>query len=808
MDTILQDVRYAFRGLANVPAFTVVALVTLATAIGANATVFSFVNALLISPPAGVRDPGSLVAVYTSDFSSGPYGASSLPDYDSIRAQVPAFAELAASREDAATIIRFGDTAERVRTMAVSGEFFPVLGVRPVLGRLIAHSDTSPEQPSVAVISHALWQRDFGGDSAAVGTMLTANGTSYTVVGVMPADFTGLNLGDAFDVWTPLARGGPADRGSRSISIVGRLAKGADLVQAQTQLDAVAARLATDYPESNRGTLAAPDRPRPMLVLGHTRMDPSFRGQVSMISGVMLAAVALVLLIACANVAGLLLSRATARQREMAVRRALGASRARLVRQMLTESLILGAAGGALGLLVALWTADALPSFFPAEQAGLLDAHVDARVFAFTAAVALLSGIVFGLAPAFQGLKAPAAAALRSDATRAGEGHGGVRIRKMLVMSQVAVASVLLISAVLLTRSLSNALNADLGFTTKQAVLSSIELPATMNAASARPYFDSVIDAVDATPGVEEAALARFVPVASTSRRGFRIEGYVPRPGEGREFHYNVVSRTFFSTLGINALRGRLFEESDRGGRPVAIVNKVFADRFYNGAAVGRRIRDSRDIELEIVGVVKADRRLDIDDVSLPVVFYLLDQEFVSRLMVVARTSSDAAMVADTVRRTVSAINRDVAVFRTVTLEDHLSEALSANRLTVALVATCGGLALALALIGVYGIVSYTVARRTREIGVRMALGATPWQVLRLLVADNGAVVAFGLAIGLAGSVGATRLLGSMLYGISPTHPATYGLVLSVVGVVAALASLLPARRALALNPLAALRQE
>jgi len=395
---------------------------------------------------------------------------------------------------------------------------------------------------------------------------------------------------------------GASNRGNRSLSVVGRLANNSDLLQAQAQLDGVAARLAAEYPESNRGTLAAPDRPRPMRVVEHSRMHPSFRSQTAMIAGVLIAAVALVLLIACANVAGLLLSRATARQREMAVRLALGASRGRLVRQMLTESLILGAAGGALGLLVALWTADVLPSFFPAEQARLLDAHVDVRVFAFTAVVAVLSGIVFGLAPAFQSLKAPAATALGSDATRAGEARGGVRIRKILVMSQVAVASVLLISAVLLTRSLTNALDADLGFTTRQAVLTSIELPAAMNAAAARPYFESLLDAVNGTAGVEEAALARFVPVASTSRRGFRIEGYVPRPGEDREFHYNVVSRSFFSTLGIKAARGRLF----RGKRPRRTPGRrrepCVRRRFYNGAAVGRRIRDSRDLELEIVG--------------------------------------------------------------------------------------------------------------------------------------------------------------------------------------------------------------
>ena len=656
-----------------------------------------------------------------------------------------------------------------------------------------------------------LWQRAFGSSPAAVGATLTANGTPYTVIGVAPADFTGLNLGAAFDIWTPLIpRSGPTDRGNRSLSIVGRLSKTADLVQAQAQLDGVAARLGAAYPETNRGTLAAPDRPRPMMVVQHSRMHPSFRGQVAMIAGVLLAAVALVLLIACANVAGLLLSRATSRQREIAVRLALGASRPRLLRQMLTESVILGAAGGALGLLVALWTADVLPSFFPAEQARLLDARIDGRVFGFTAAVALMSGLVFGIAPALQGLKASATAALRTDATRAGEVRSGVRVRKALVMAQVAVASVLLVSAVLLTRSLSNALNADLGFTTKQAVLSSLELPPQMSAAAAR----AVLRFGPSTRSAPSRASRRSRSPGSCRSRGrrdvdSRSTATHAAPERTVSFITTSSAASFSTRCGMKAAQGRLFEEGDRSGRPVAIVNHIFADRFYNdGAAVGRHIRDSRDNDLEIVGVVRADRRLDLQDASLPVVFYLSDQQFSNRMMVVARTSSDAALLADTVRRTIVPINRDVAVFRTVTLDAHLNEALSANHLIVALVATCGVMALGLALIGVYGIVSYTVARRTREIGVRMALGATPWQVLRLLLAENGTVVGFGLVTGLLASLIAARLLGSMLYGISATHPATYALVLAVVGIVAGAASVLPARRALGVNPVTALRQD
>jgi predicted permease len=808
MDMLVQDVRQAIRAVAKAPGFTAVALLTLATAIGANATVFSFVNALLLQPPRGVAAPHSLVSVFTSDFSSGPYGTSSLPDYESIQTDTTAFAQLAAYREDGISLIRINDATERARTTAVSGNFFDTVGVRAVEGRLIGASDVMPGAAPVAVIGHSFWQRAYGGNPAAVGATLMAAGTAHTVVGVAPADFTSLNLGAASDLWIPIA--GPAaaaERGNRSVSIVGRLRDGFSLSQAQAQLDGVAARLASAYPETNRGTLAAPDRPRPMVVLPHSRMHPSFRGQVSMVSAVLLAAVALVLLIACANVAGLLLSRATARHKEFAVRRALGASGGRLLRQMLTESLILGFAGGALGLLVALWTADVLPSFFPADQAALLDAGIDWRVLTFTAGVALVSGLAFGTAPALQGLKAKSRFALCADSPRSTDSRG-VPLRKLLVVCQVAIAATLLVSSVLLSRSLSNALNADLGFATKDAVLTSVELPPGTSPAAGVAYFDEVVRTVGALPGIGDVGYARSVPVAGLSRRGFTVEGYVPRQGEGRELHYNIVSRGFFTTMGIRPIEGRLFEDADRTGRPVAIVNHAFARRYYTGPAVGRHIKDSRGTDLEIVGVVRADRRLDIQDPSLPVVFYLAEQQFIPRMIVVARTTSDAAAYLDTLRRTIVGVNRDAAVFRTVTLDAHLGEALSANRLIVALVTTCGAIALSLALIGIYGIVSFTVARRTREIGVRVALGATPWQVMRLLVAENGTVVVAGLTVGLLAAAAASRLLGSLLYGVSGTHPATYLLVFTAVGIVAGMACIVPAKRALSVSPVVALRHD
>ncbi len=808
MDTLLQDARYAVRSWMKAPGFTLVTLVTMATAIGANATVFSFVNALLLSPQPGVSSPSTLVSVYTSDFSSGAFGATSYPDFESIQERAGAFAQLAAYSEPPPTLLRIGAQTDRVRTLSVTATFFESVGVHPVAGRLLGPGDTAGGAPPVAVIGERLWERSFG-SSPMLGQAISINGTAHTVVGIVPASFTGLNLGAAYEIWTPLApQTGAAARGNRGLSMIGRLGSGADIMQAQAQLDGIAAQLAAAFPDTNLGTLARPEAPRPFRVVQHTRLHPDFRGEVQMLAAVLLSAVGLVLLMACTNVAGLLLSRATARHREIAVRLAVGAGRARIFRQMLTESLLLGLVGGALGLMVTLWTADALPSFFPPEQARLLAVAIDWRVLTFTAVAALISGLVFGVAPAIQGLKASPAEALRAGSQRTSDLRATARLRKALVGAQIALAFMLLVSAVLLTRSLSNGLNADLGFTTRQAVLSTVELPRSITAEAARPYFDAVLESVGALPGVEAAAWARFVPIAGTSRRGFTMEGYVPREGEDTELHFNSVSRNYFATIGMNAYRGRLFEDADRSGRAVAIVNETLAARYFNGNAVGRRLVDSGGRSMEIVGVVRADRRLDLTDPSAPIVFYLLDQQFNPRMIAVVRTSGDAALLADTVRRTIAAINPDAAVFRTVTLEAHREEALTTNRLAVALVLTCGGMALTLAVVGIYGVVAFSVARRRREIGVRVALGATPWQVLKPLLTEHGVVVCAGLAVGTAGALLATRLLDSMLYGISATHPGTYVLVIAVVGGVATLASVLPASRATRVNPIAALRQD
>jgi predicted permease len=394
--------------------------------------------------------------VFTSDFSSGPYGSSSYPDYLSIKEQATAFDGLVAFTEGAANLA-VGNATYRVRTSIVSVEFFDLLGLSPALGRHLSTADSTPDAPPVAVIGYALWQRAFGGSPSAVGSQVVYDGRSLTVVGVAPPRFSGLNLGAAIEIWTTIPVQNAPGRGNRGLSIVGRLREGSSLRQAQTQLDAIAARLAAEFPQSNRGTLRQPNDPRPMAIRPHTRIHPRFRGEVVMVGATLMTAVILVLLIACANVAGLLLSRATARGREIAVRLALGARRGRIARQVLTESLVLGCAGGALGLIVALWTADVLPSYFPAEVAALLDAGVDTLVIVFTFAAAVLSALAFGLAPALHSTRASAVNMLAASASRTGESGRVINMRNVLVAGQIAVASVLLVSAGLLARSLTNA---------------------------------------------------------------------------------------------------------------------------------------------------------------------------------------------------------------------------------------------------------------------------------------------------------------------------------------------------------------
>lgn len=811
MDALVKDLRYAIRGLLRSPGFSAIAIVTLAVGTGANATVFSFVNALLLRPAPVVSDATELVSVFTSDFSSGPYGATSYPDFVSLARDTTAFSGLAAYDDAGVSVVTSGEMAERVRVSRVSGQFFTLLGLAPVRGRLLGEADAEAGASAVAVISHHLWLRAYGARDDTVGSTVRLADIPLVIVGVAPAGFESLDLGRTYEVWVPIppAAANPETRGSRGFSVVGRLRAAVTLQQAQAQATALAAQLAREHPTTNRGTLQHPEDPRPIYVRWHTRLHPTFRGEIQTLASVLMMTVGLVLLIACANVAALLLSRATARGREMAVRVALGAGTRQLTRQLLVESFVLAAVGGGFGLLFALWTADALPAFFPPDQARMLGARIDASVVLFTVLIASVSSIVFGLAPALHAVRPPAAVALRTGGAGTGELRAGTRLRRLLVAAQVALAFVLLASASLLTRSVSGALAGDLGFTTRSAVLVSVEVPRSMEGGEAAAYFERLLGRIRGVPGVNAATLTRALPLSGSPRRGFRPEGYEARPGEARELPINVVEAAYFHTLGIPLLEGRSFNAHDGPqDTPVAIVNDVLARRYFGGKAVGRTIRDSFDRDLQIVGVVAAGPPRDPHADAEPMVYYPLTQEPASRLTLVARAAHDPGSLVEVVRRQALEADRRVPVFRAGTLEGLLLEALTTDRLIATLVKTSAGIGLLLALIGVYGVIAFAVARRTREIGVRMALGATRRNVLRLVLAEGIAVTLAGIALGGLGALVAARGLAALLPGVGAADPVTFVLVPGVVLASALLAAWIPARRALALEPSVVLRQD
>lgn len=805
METVLRDIHYALRGLLRSPGFTLVAVVTMGIGTGANATVFSFVNALLLRPVTGAANPASLVSVYTSDYSSGPYGATSYPDYLTMKSEARALQALAAYADES-VLVTTEDAVLRIGVMRTSPEFFGVLGLRPAAGRLLGPADAVPGAPAAAVIGHDLWQRAFGGQSL-VGTTVAVEGVAHEIVGVVPRGFDGLQLGREFELWTPLGeniRAGTRDQ--RFLSVVGRLRPGADLEEAQTQLTAIAARLAAAYPDTNRGTLEQPARPRPFTLLRHTRLHPASRPDVALLGAVLLGAVALVLLIACANVGNLLLARATTRGREVAIRLALGAGNARVVQQMLTESALLGCAGGALGLLFALWTSDVLPSFFPAEQARMLDATIDGRVLLYTVAISLGSSLLFGAAPALQAFGILPAASLRGEGGATASPRGS-RLRSVLMTAQIALAMVLLVSAGLLVRSLENVLNTDLGFAARAGVVASLDLPRDRGSERGLAYFDEALGRVGALPGVVSAAVADTLPLSGTSRRGFRMEGYERRPGEDGELPVVVVSPEYFSTLQIPLLEGRGFEGSDRAGsRPVAVVNELLARTYFGGRALGRRMTDSSGTELTIIGVVRTGKYRSVQEPERPVVYYPLAQVYGARRRMIVRTEGDPAVLVGAVRRALMAVDRDVAISRVITLESHLEEALADSRLTATLVTACGALALLLSLVGVYGLVSYAVGRRAREIGLRIALGARPVDIVRLVVSEGSRIILSGVVCGLIGALLTTRLLQSLLFGVSTLDTGTFVAVTAGLTIAALAAAALPARKALRVDPIAALR--
>jgi predicted permease len=820
---VVFDIRYALRTIRRNPGFALAAVLTLALGIGANTTIFSLVSAVLLRPPAQVREPGRLVRVYTSDYSGPRYGASSYADYLDFRDDATGLAGLTAF---APSPLNFsaGAAASRVWGEEVSGNYFAVLGVAPALGRAFApDGERTRRGEAEAVLSYALWQRAFGADSGIVGREVRVNGYPFTVIGVAPAHFNGSIRGVQADIWVPYAAKGLLSpertasegdvgtrRGDRGMFIIGRLASGATLATAQSGFDVIARRLHDAYPRY-WSDVHGESRVITLVSERESRVLPQLRGAVVGFFGLLMTVVGLMLLICCANVANLLLVRAAGRRREVSVRLALGAARGRLVRQLLTESAVISILGGAVGLLLARWATGLLMAFKPPLPVPVaLDLSLDGRVLAFTVLLTVLTGLIAGAAPALRAARLDLVSALKGMASDSDRRRRRPALRSVLVVSQVATCVILLTMAGLLLRSLRAAQDVDVGFDPSGIAIFSTELGSQgYDEPRGRAFYSGLLSRVAALPSVRAASLAESTPLGlDYSRRGVSVEGYEPGPGEDMEFGANVVGPGYLGLMRIPLERGRDFTQGDRAGAlPVAIVNQSFASRFWPGEdPIGKRIRIGDSLR-EVIGIARDTRNHSLDESPAPYFYLPFLQYYQPNMTLEVRTAGDPAAVIPVVRREIAALDGDLPV-QDGTLEDALGLSLLPQRAGAMLLGIFSVLGLVLASVGLYGVVAYAVAQRTRELGIRVALGAEPGNIYRVVLGHGVKLTSIGLVIGVVGALLLTRLARGLLFGVSATDPATLASVAVILAVVALLASFIPARRATRVDPLVALREE
>jgi predicted permease len=810
MGGLLRDVRYAARGLLARPGFTAVAVLTLALGIGANTTVFCWAKSLLLQPLPGVPEQDRLALLITTSALDDPR-STSYPDYVDLRDRNETLAGLVAF-DMAPLSWTAADQTERVWGCLVSGNAFEVLGIRAALGRtFLPEEDRTPGAAPVAVVSFGFWKRRLGGDPAVIGSKARFNGHDFTIVGVAPEGFAGPFVGLSFDVWIPMmmqTRVVPGDRlaqrGHRWLEVLARLRPGVELQQAQAALDNTARQLAREHPETNAGQGA---RLLPMW-RSPWGAPEIFRPVLAVLMGV----VGLVLLIACANVANLILARSAGRAREIAIRLSVGASRGRLMRQLLTESLLLAGLGGAAGLFLALWSSGLIEAFLPPTHLPVGVAPVvGGREFLFALGLTGLTGVVFGLAPALQATRPDVASALKDEAGGglAGGRHRS-RLRSALVVAQVALSLLLLVSAGLFLRSLYNAHAVDPGFDPKGLFLGSVDLlPNGYDEARGLAFYRGLLQRVEALPQVRSASLARRVPLGFDGRSDttVSIEGYEPGPHEELNLEYNTVGPRYFETMGIPLEAGRDFTAQDGPeAERVAIVNDAFVRRYWPEVEpLGRRIR-AGGRWLKVVGVIRSIRQHSLGEAPYPFLYWPLLQDWRPAAVLHVRASAEPAVLFADLRHEVQRLDANLPLFDLKPMSEHFRIAVFTQRMSGTLLALFGLLALALAAVGIYGVMAYSVSLRTHEIGLRMALGAQAQDVLRLVVGQGLRLTLLGVAIGLAGALGVTRLVRGQLLGVSPTDPATFVAVALLLGAVALLASYLPAQRAARLDPLVALR--
>ena len=810
LETLFQDFRFALRMLRRSPGFALVAIFCLTLGIGTNAAVFSWMEGLLFRPYPAVAHQERLVALT----GTAAQDDLSWPDFLDLQRNCKLFEAFFVSKI-MGTTLSIGERAQVVTGSVVSSNYFPALGVHPILGRAFEPTeDVGRSAHPVTVISYQLWKERFGGDPQIIGKTQRMNGVLHTIIGVAPEGFYGTFVGWAMKFWVPASMedtfeaGGYKleDRGERWIEGYGRLKPGVTLEQAQQEVSAVAKRLDADYPATNRG------RGVKLWALWQTPFNNA--GTLLPTLGIMLVVVVFVLLIACANVGNLLLVRAFARRHEITVRVAVGAGRRRLLQQLLIKGLVLSALAATGGLLIAHWSSHLLVLLLPVRNGNAmhLPGEMDWRVMALSAAVCLASTLLFALLPAIEASNVDLAITLRSEMAGVVHGRSKSWVRSGLVLVQVSLCFILLAGAGLLLQSLERVRSDSPGFSTRGTLVTAVNLSASgYDVQRAKSFQDELIDRVQGLPGVESAALARVTPLGygTFSSAPIAVDGYQPPTDERPSVDYNQVGPGYFATIGIPLVSGREFTRADNEtAAPVAIVNETMAARYWAGKdPIGDRLQ-VKDKWFEIVGVAKTSRYYSMREMPKPFFYVPLRQKFSVGAALNIRTKLRPETMAAALSRELKAIDANLALYEVISLQEQLDRSTSAQKVAVTLTGVLAGLALVLASIGLYGVMSYTVSQSTRELGLRMALGARTPELFRLVISRGLALTAGGILLGAAAALGLTRLLGYLLYKVSPRDPLAFGSAFLILLIVSLIACLLPAWRATRVDPIVALRYE
>ncbi len=807
MQQLLQDLRYAVRTQVKRPAFTVIAVVTLALGIGGSTAMFTVVDAALLRG-LPYKSPEHLYHLFEvtpqSDYAQREF---SYPDYQDYQ-QNQVTEGIAAYTGGGAVMTGRGE-AERIFAPSASANFFSILGVEPLIGRTFQPGEDRPGTPKVTVLTYNYWQRRFGGDQAILGQTLTLNGEPLVVVGVLPPSFK-----FAFrpnDLWLPCqpTNNQLTRRYMHGTNLIARLKPGVTAEQAQRELSVIASRIEQDHKESHARTA--------MKVVP---LQEQVVGQVKPILLILLGAVGFVLLIVCANVASLLLTRSLARQKEVAIRCAVGASRWRVIRQLLTESILLSLIVGAAGLLVARWGVAALVGALPQAQLNALpfltSLSIDKTILGFSFALSVLTGMFFGLAPALQSSRLDLNEVLKEGgrSSSAGAGH---RLRNALVVSEIALAVVLLVGAGLMMKSMFRLLQANVGFKTENLLTMTVALPASKYSDANRQvaFYDQLRDRVRSLPGVVDAGMVNILPLQSGNTTRFNVEGDpVPPPGQETECNIRTVNETYFQALGVQLMAGRMFDERDKAdGQPVVIIGKSLAHKVFGTRdPIGRRLvyAGVQAPQIEIVGVVGDVNINGLDQASRGVLYYPFRQNGGLGTNLVIRTNADPTALVGAVHNEIRSLESDAAIFNVNPMEQLLNNSPAAfmRRFPALLISIFAGVALLLASIGIYGVVSYSVSQQTHQIGVRIALGAGPSDILKMVLKQGLVLALAGIAVGVVAALALMRLLRSLLFEVQPSDATTFGIVVGALFIVTLFASYLPARRATKVEPLVALRYE